>query len=80
MRRAKLIRIGDPLDESTQMSSLINKKHRDRVVDFIEKGINEGGKLICGGPDHVTDDSSKSIVKPTIFIDCSMGPLTGKRP
>lgn len=71
VRRTKLLKIGDPLDPSTQISPLINAKHRDRVVGLIEKGLAEGACMVCGGPDDAIDDPSNAIVKPTIFRDCN---------
>lgn len=43
------IRIGDPLDEETQMGPLITHAHRDRVSEYIGIGKSEGATLICGG-------------------------------
>lgn len=49
VRRVKRIRIGDCLDENTQMGSLISRGHRETVHGFVERAIAEGGKVVCGG-------------------------------
>ncbi|MGC8568902.1 MAG: aldehyde dehydrogenase family protein [Nitrososphaeria archaeon] len=45
----KKVRIGDPMDPSTDMGPLISASHRERVEGYIKKGIEEGGRLVYGG-------------------------------
>src|SRR6185437_7361927 len=40
---------GDPLDEETQMGSLISQRHRDKVHGFVEAGREEGVEIVTGG-------------------------------
>jgi aldehyde dehydrogenase (NAD+)/betaine-aldehyde dehydrogenase len=40
---------GDPLDEETQMGSLISHAHRDKVHGFVEAGRSEGAEVVTGG-------------------------------
>jgi acyl-CoA reductase-like NAD-dependent aldehyde dehydrogenase len=40
---------GDPLDEGTQMGSLISQAHRDKVHGFVEAGRKEGAEVVTGG-------------------------------
>jgi acyl-CoA reductase-like NAD-dependent aldehyde dehydrogenase len=40
---------GDPLEEETQMGSLISQAHRDKVHGFVEKGREEGAEVVTGG-------------------------------
>lgn len=49
IRRVESIRIGDCLDEATQMGSLISSEHRESVHGFVERAIKEGANLRCGG-------------------------------
>ncbi len=63
--------IGDPLDENTNLGALISKKHRDQVLDYIEKGQQEGATLACGGKALQPKGCEKGyFVEPTIFTDC----------
>lgn len=43
------LRTGDPLQEETQIGSLISLNHRDRVRGYIDLGAREGAKVLCGG-------------------------------
>ncbi len=64
--RAALIKLGDPLDEDTQMGPMISRAQRDLVMGFVEKGKSEGARLICGG-NIVEGDGS--FIAPTAFAD-----------
>jgi betaine-aldehyde dehydrogenase len=46
---AKRLRVGDPSREDTQMGPLITGQHRDSVERYVALGLEEGGKLLCGG-------------------------------
>jgi acyl-CoA reductase-like NAD-dependent aldehyde dehydrogenase len=43
------LRLGDPLDEETQVGSLISTEHRDKVHGFVERGREEGAEVVTGG-------------------------------
>ncbi len=43
------LKIGDPLDESTQHGALVSKQHRDKVYSYIELAKEEGGTILTGG-------------------------------
>jgi acyl-CoA reductase-like NAD-dependent aldehyde dehydrogenase len=48
--KLQTLKVGDPLDESTDMGSIINQKQFDRVCHYIEDGIGESGaKVVLGG-------------------------------
>jgi acyl-CoA reductase-like NAD-dependent aldehyde dehydrogenase len=47
--RAGRIRIGPPLDESTEMGSLISTAARDRCIDLVDDAVSDGARLIVGG-------------------------------
>src|SRR5215470_3417349 len=46
---AKSIRIGNPLDLSTEMGPLTSPGHRDRVLRYIEVAKQEGSNILTGG-------------------------------
>jgi acyl-CoA reductase-like NAD-dependent aldehyde dehydrogenase len=46
---ASKMQTGDPLDEETQMGSLISQAHRDKVHGFVEAGRSEGAEVVTGG-------------------------------
>jgi len=41
--------VGEPLDPKTQVSTLISRAHRERVLGYVEAGGKEGARLVCGG-------------------------------
>jgi betaine-aldehyde dehydrogenase len=43
------VKVGDPLDPSSDMGPLISAQQRERVLGFIKKGQEEGGNLVMGG-------------------------------
>jgi len=49
VEETKRLRTGDPLQEETQIGSLISHSHRDRVRGYIELGAREGAEVLCGG-------------------------------
>lgn len=61
------ISYGDP-DSEQIMGSLVNAKQRERVLSYIEKGKEEGARLLLGGgtPDHI---EKGFYVEPTVFVD-----------
>lgn len=48
-RRVAALRVGDPLEESTQFGSLISASHRGKVESAIAAARAEGAQVICGG-------------------------------
>ena len=46
---ANRLRVGDPLDERTQMGPLVSMAHRDGVERYVARGLADGGRLLCGG-------------------------------
>jgi acyl-CoA reductase-like NAD-dependent aldehyde dehydrogenase len=46
---AGALRVGDPLDDATELGSLISEEHLDSVLDCVQRGIREGASLVHGG-------------------------------
>jgi len=46
---AKKIRQGSGLNQDTEMGPLVSAEQQNRVLNYIEKGINEGAELLAGG-------------------------------
>jgi len=43
------LKLGNPLDEDTQMGAVISLDHLEKVESYIRLGIEEGGTLLTGG-------------------------------
>ncbi|MDC0544939.1 aldehyde dehydrogenase [Pelagibacteraceae bacterium] len=64
-KKVKALKVGDPLDPTSNMGSMISKKHLATVDGFIQKGIDEGAKLLFGG---VSGKEQKGFyARPTLF-------------
>jgi acyl-CoA reductase-like NAD-dependent aldehyde dehydrogenase len=48
-KRAASLVVGDTADESTEMGPLITPAQRDSVESYVQIGVDEGAKLVCGG-------------------------------
>jgi acyl-CoA reductase-like NAD-dependent aldehyde dehydrogenase len=46
---ARSIRLGDPLDSTTEMGPLTSSLHRDRVLSFVDIARQQGGRILTGG-------------------------------
>jgi malonate-semialdehyde dehydrogenase (acetylating)/methylmalonate-semialdehyde dehydrogenase len=65
---AKAMKIGDGLDEQTAMGPVVSAAHKERVLGYIEKGIEEGADLILDGRDCAVPDLPDGFfVGATIF-------------
>ena len=60
---------GDPQDPGTLCGPVISDKQRTRVRGYIQKGIDEGAKLLVGGTDAPAGRDKGFWVKPTLFVD-----------
>lgn len=49
VEEVKKMKIGDPLDRSTDHGPQNHKAHLDKLVEYCQTGIKEGATLVCGG-------------------------------
>jgi len=66
---AEATKVGDPFAQDTGIGPLANKAQFDKVQRLIQKGIDEGAKLVAGGPGHPDGVTRGYFVKPTVFAD-----------
>jgi aldehyde dehydrogenase (NAD+) len=59
---------GDPQQADVLMGPVISEKQRDRILGYIQKGLDEGATLALGGarPEHLP---SGYYIEPTLFAD-----------
>lgn len=55
-----------PLDPDSTVGSMISAAHMQKVLDYIEIGISEGAKLVCGGK-QFHKETGGYFIEPTIF-------------
>ncbi|HEX2650572.1 MAG TPA: aldehyde dehydrogenase family protein, partial [Burkholderiales bacterium] len=63
------LKIGDPLEEATDMGAIINRKQFERVCGYIEDGLSQrSAKLLTGGlPPKEGPLAQGFFVQPTVF-------------
>jgi len=66
---AAATKVGEPFAEGTSMGPLASRVQFDKVQRLIRQGIDEGAKLIAGGPGRPEGIDGGYFVKPTIFAD-----------
>jgi aldehyde dehydrogenase (NAD+) len=52
-----------------RLGPLVNSKQRERVRGYIRKGVDEGARLVVGGPDAPEGMPTGYYVRPTVFAD-----------
>ena len=60
------LNIGPSLEEGSRLGPLVSAAQRDRVLAFIEQGLQEGAELVAGGPGKPAFDKGY-FVQPTIL-------------
>jgi aldehyde dehydrogenase (NAD+) len=65
---------GDPFDEATRLGPVVSDEQREVVRGYIEKGSEEGAKLVTGGAEPPEGLERGYFVRPTVFsqVDNSM--------
>lgn len=59
------VRVGDPLDEATQVGAITTDAQRKTILSYIEKGRAEGADLVCG--EGALDLGKGSYIGPVVF-------------
>lgn len=70
--KVKNIKLGSGFDEDTQMGPLISEQHLNKVMRYVESGINEGATVATGGK-RPTDPALQNgfFYLPTILTNCT---------
>jgi aldehyde dehydrogenase (NAD+) len=68
-KAADQVKVGDPRDVETTMGPVVSKTQFDKVQGLIERGIQEGATLVCGGPGRPPGFNRGYYVRPTVFAD-----------
>jgi aldehyde dehydrogenase (NAD+) len=65
---AEKAKVGDPSSPETTIGPLANKPQFDKVQSMIEAGIDEGARVVCGGPGRPHGLNNGYYAKPTVFV------------
>lgn len=66
---AESVKVGGAFEEGVVMGPVASKAQLDSVVDYIQKGIDEGATLVTGGTTPPEGRNTGYFVQPTIFSD-----------
>jgi betaine-aldehyde dehydrogenase len=71
LERVKRIRVGAPTDADTNFGPLVSAAQLQKVLGYIESGVQEGARLIAGGK-RLTQGhfGNGQYVEPTVFTGC----------
>jgi malonate-semialdehyde dehydrogenase (acetylating)/methylmalonate-semialdehyde dehydrogenase len=68
VRASAAMKLGYGLDEATELGPMVSDKARRKVLDFIDKGISEGAKVLLDGRNvKVEGGENGFFIGPTIF-------------
>ncbi|KAB2924743.1 MAG: L-glutamate gamma-semialdehyde dehydrogenase [Bacteroidetes bacterium] len=64
--RTKALTVGMPEDPATYMGPVVNRGSMEKILQYIETGVKEGGRLVAGGKRAGTDGF---FLEPTVIAD-----------
>jgi acyl-CoA reductase-like NAD-dependent aldehyde dehydrogenase len=64
---AETFTVGDPFGGEAKLGPLVSAAQRERVRNYINKGVEEGATLLTGGADAPEGLDKGYYVKPTVF-------------
>jgi aminomuconate-semialdehyde/2-hydroxymuconate-6-semialdehyde dehydrogenase len=69
VERAKVLRVGDPADPTSDLGAVVSKAHMEKVLGHIEVAKSEGGTVLCGGHRVMLDGALKDgwYIAPTVI-------------
>ena len=66
--RVKGLRVGDPLDPSTEIGPLIHPVHCAKVRSYLDKAIDDGARVVVGDEQF---DPESNFVAPMLFLEAN---------
>jgi len=80
----KNLKVGDPLDDSTDVGPLIRESDAMRTAAWIEEAVRAGARLLCGGSRHnlMVEPTVLTGTKPDMKVNCQeiFGPVVTIEP
>ena len=70
---AKAVKVGPASEHGRHIGPVVNKRQWDQIQGFIQKGIDEGARLVAGGLGLPEGMNKGYYVRPTIFADVTPG-------
>ncbi len=68
VRKMKALKVGPAYDKASQLGPLVNAEHRQSVINWIQKGVDEGARLVVDGRGICVKGYEKGFyLGPTLF-------------
>ena len=81
VRRVKALRLGDPLDEATDVGPVIDRGAAERVESWVEEARRDGARVLAGGArtGNLWQPTVLADIKPEMRVSCQevFAPLVG---
>jgi len=64
------LRIGDPMEPTTEQGAVVSSAHREKVLRYIELARGDGGRILCGGgPPTAVNERCRDgyFIEPTVI-------------
>jgi 1-pyrroline-5-carboxylate dehydrogenase len=70
VEKTSKLKMGDPTDPTTNMGGVINQKAFESITGYIQKGVEDGGRIVHGGG---SDNEQGFFIEPTVIADVKPG-------
>ena len=70
VKLTKNLKIGQPTESDTNVAAVINERAYKNTMDYIQKGVDEGGKILTGG---IGSDEEGFFIEPTVIDNVEPG-------
>jgi aldehyde dehydrogenase (NAD+) len=68
IKRVNSLKLGDIMDRSTQIGSLINRAQVERVDKYVKEAVKDGAKIACGGEPYTVPPCDRgNYYRPTVL-------------
>ena len=63
--------VGDPKADGTTMGPVVSEVQFNKIQGLLNKGVEEGAKVVCGGPGRPDGLDTGYYIKPTVFSEAN---------
>ena len=69
VKKVKELKVGDPLDPDVNLGAVVSKAHMEKIKEYIQIAIDEGGTVLCGGEQvYLNGDHANGwFIQPTVI-------------
>ena len=67
VEKARSLKIGPGNESGNEMGPLITADHKNKVMDYIQQGVDSGATILLDGRDHEITQQAGFFVGPTLF-------------